>query len=87
MAKKEIMKINYSVSACKGTFDKNENGEYIIIVDGTEYLFDAYSQYFQVEQLNYILPKENSMENLKDKYKKLENETIDEYKLRMYDYH
>jgi len=30
MAKKEIMKINYSVSACKGTFDKNENGEYII---------------------------------------------------------
>lgn len=29
MAKKEIMKINYSISACKGTFDKNENGEYI----------------------------------------------------------
>jgi hypothetical protein len=26
------------------------------------------------------------MENLKEKYRKLENETIDEYKLRMYDY-
>lgn len=46
MAKKEIMRINYSVSACKGIFDKNENGEYIITVDGTEYLFEDYSQYF-----------------------------------------
>ena len=35
-----------SVSACKGTFDKNEDGAYIIIVDGTEYLFDDYTKYF-----------------------------------------
>ena len=35
-----------SVSACKGTFDKNEDGAYIIIVDGEEYLFDDYADYF-----------------------------------------
>ena len=46
MAKKDIMKINMSVSACKGTFDINEDGAYIITVDGTEYLFDEYAKYF-----------------------------------------
>ena len=46
MAKKDMMKINMSVSACKGTFDKNEDGAYIIIVDGIEYLFDEYADYF-----------------------------------------
>ena len=40
------MKINMSVSACKGTFDINEDGAYIITVDGTEYLFDEYAKYF-----------------------------------------
>ena len=40
------MKINMSVSACKGTFDKNEDGAYIIIVDETEYLLDDYADYF-----------------------------------------
>ena len=29
-----------------GTFDKNEDGAYIIIVDGEEYLFDDYADYF-----------------------------------------
>ena len=46
MAKKDMMKINMSVSACKGTFDKNEDGAYIVIVDGIEYLFDEYADYF-----------------------------------------
>ena len=46
MAKKDMMKINMSVSACKGTFDKNEDGAYIIIVDNEEYLFDDYADYF-----------------------------------------
>ena len=35
-----------SVSACKGTFDINEDGAYIITVDGTEYLFDEIADYF-----------------------------------------
>ena len=35
-----------SVSACKGTFDKNEDGAYIITVDGTEYLLNDYAEYF-----------------------------------------
>ena len=48
MAKKDIMKINVPVSACKGTFDINENddGAYIVIVDNEEYLFDEYAEYF-----------------------------------------
>ena len=29
-----------------GTFDKNEDGAYIILVDGVEYLFDEYADYF-----------------------------------------
>lgn len=46
MAKKDVMKINMSVSACKGTFDKNEDGAYIVIVDGKEYLLDNIAEYF-----------------------------------------
>ena len=46
MAKKDMMKINMSVSACKGTFDKNEDGAYIVIVDEREYLFDEIADYF-----------------------------------------
>lgn len=46
MAKKDIMKINVPVSACKGTFDINENDAYIVIVDNEEYLFDDYAEYF-----------------------------------------
>ena len=46
MAKKDMMKINMSVSACKGTFDKNEDGAYIVIVDGKEYLLDNIAEYF-----------------------------------------
>ena len=40
------MKINMSVSACKGTFDKNEDGAYIVIVDEKEYLLDDIAEYF-----------------------------------------
>ena len=29
-----------------GTFDKNEDGAYIIIVDGEEYLFEDYAENF-----------------------------------------
>lgn len=29
-----------------GTFDKNDDGAYIIIVDNEEYLFDDYADYF-----------------------------------------
>ena len=46
MAKKDIMKINVPVSACKGTFDINENDAYIVTCDGKEYLFDDISKYF-----------------------------------------
>lgn len=28
-----------------GIFDKNENGEYVICVDGQEYLFSEYAEY------------------------------------------
>ena len=46
MAKKDVMKINVPVSACKGTFDKNENDAYIVIVNGVEYLFEDYAEKF-----------------------------------------
>lgn len=46
MAKKDLMKINMSVSTCKGTFDKNEDGAYIIIVDEQEYSLDSIADYF-----------------------------------------
>ena len=46
MAKKDMMKINMSVSACKGTFDKNEDGAYIIIENGNEHLFEEYAENF-----------------------------------------
>ena len=29
-----------------GTFDKNEDGAYIICVDGDEYLFEEYADFF-----------------------------------------
>ena len=34
------------VSDVIGTFDKNEDGAYIVIVDNEEYLFDEYAEYF-----------------------------------------
>jgi hypothetical protein len=46
MAKKDMMKINMSVSTCKGTFDKNEDGAYIVVVDDKEYLLDEIADYF-----------------------------------------
>ena len=48
MAKKDMMKINMSVSACKGTFDKNEDGAYIVIVEDKENLLDDIADYFLV---------------------------------------
>ena len=46
MAKKQEMKINMSVSTCNGAFDKNEDGKYIIVVDGEEYLLEEIGEYF-----------------------------------------
>ena len=34
------------VSDVIGTFDKNEDGAYIVIVDGKEYLLDNIAEYF-----------------------------------------
>lgn len=49
MAKKsEIFNIGrkLKVSDVFGTFDKNEDGAYIVLVDGEEYLFEDYAEFF-----------------------------------------
>lgn len=49
MAKKtEVFNVGKKqmVTDILGTFDRNEDGAYIIIVDGIEYLFDEYAEYF-----------------------------------------
>lgn len=37
---------NQRITNIFGTFDKDENGAYIIIVDGIEYSFEEYAEYF-----------------------------------------
>ena len=49
MAKKsEIFEVGKRqvVTDILGTFDKNEDGAYIIVSDGAEYLFEEYAQNF-----------------------------------------
>lgn len=49
MAKKnEIFSVGMKLrkSDVIGTFDKDENGAYIIIVDGEKYLFEEHAEYF-----------------------------------------
>ena len=49
MAKKtEVFSVGkrQKITDILGTFDKNEDGAYIVIVDNEEYLFDEYAEYF-----------------------------------------
>lgn len=46
MAKKETIKLNMSISTCKGIFDKDANGNYIVIVNEKEYLLDEIAEHF-----------------------------------------
>lgn len=37
---------NQKITNILGTFEKNEDGSYIIISNGDEYLFEEYAEYF-----------------------------------------